>query len=114
MAEKEIPKEHCVFSSEYTLYLAYMPFVKNGGLFIRTKRNYTLGQRIILSIKLFNEQEEHIVEGGVIWITPKGAQNNKQPGVGIQFLSENSRFISNKIDTYLAAMLKSTQLTDTI
>lgn len=114
MAEKEIPTEHCAFSSENTLYLAYMPFIKNGGLFVRTKSNYSLGQQLILSIKLFNELEHYVVEGIVIWITPRGAQNNKQPGVGVQFVSENSRYVSNKIDTYLAGMLKSTQLTDTI
>ncbi|MGL6036999.1 MAG: PilZ domain-containing protein [Legionella sp.] len=114
MSATEPSQESCVFTNVNTLYLAYMPFVKNGGLFIRTKHSYSLGQQLNLSIKLFNEVEEYIVEGAVVWITPKGAQNNKQPGVGVQFLSENSRFVSNKIDTYLASMLKSAQLTDTI
>lgn len=104
----------CTFSSESALYLAYMPFVKGGGLFIRTNYIYLLGEIVELSLKLINEHEPYLLKTRVIWITPKGAQGNKQPGIGVQFIGENSRYLCNKIETYLAGMLKSSQLTDTI
>lgn len=105
---------NCSFTSEASLYLAYMPFVKGGALFIRTSHSYHLGDAVSLSVKLMNEAEPYLVDGKVVWITPKGSQGNKPPGIGVQFIGENSRYLCNKIETYLAGMLKSTQLTDTI
>jgi type IV pilus assembly protein PilZ len=104
----------CVFKDEETLYLAYMPFLIGGGLFVRTKNSYPLGVMVSLSIQLFTEPSPFLIDAKVVWITPKSAQGNKPVGVGVQFQGENSRNVSNKIETYLAGMLKSTQLTDTI
>ncbi len=104
----------CVFANEEGLYLAYMPFIKDGGLFIRTKNPHALGGQVSLSVQLMDETENYLIEGRVIWITPKGAQGNKPAGMGVQFTGENSRALCNKIETYLAGMLKSTQMTDTM
>ncbi len=111
---KDLPLINCIFSNEGALYLAYMPFVKGGGLFVRTKNTYVLGSQVSLSVQLLDEPDSYLVEGKVVWITPKGAQGNKPTGIGVQFTGENSRNFCNKIETYLAGMLKSTQLTDTI
>ncbi|MDI1352387.1 MAG: PilZ domain-containing protein [bacterium] len=105
---------HCSFPDEASLYLAYMPFVKDGGLFLRTNPNYSLEDTIKLSIQLINETDPYLITGKVIWITPKGTQGNKPPGIGVQCIGDNCRYLSNKIETYLAGMLKSTQSTDTI
>ena len=66
------------------------------------------------SINLLNEPDSCLIDGKVVWITPIGAQGNKPAGIGVQFIGENSRYFCNKIETYLAGMLKSTQGTDTI
>lgn len=105
---------NCTYTSEASLYLAYMPFVKGGGLFIRTKQVFQLGETVSLSIKLLSEDEPYQIDGKVVWITPIGAQGNKPPGIGVQFMGESSRYLCNKIETYLAGILKSTQTTDTI
>ena len=110
----EKPIISCSFSDEATLYLAYMPFLIGGGLFIRKKNSYILGTVVSLSIQLFTEPSPYFIDAKVVWITPNGAQGNKPVGIGVQFRGENSRNVSNKIETYLAGMLKSTQLTDTI
>ncbi len=91
-----------------------MPFVQGGGLFIRTNHTFQFGAIVNLSIQFMDESELNLIDGKIIWITPKGAQGNKVPGIGVQFIGENSRYLCNKIETYLAGMLKSTQLTDTI
>ncbi|MDE2448215.1 MAG: PilZ domain-containing protein, partial [Gammaproteobacteria bacterium] len=54
------------------LYLAYMPFVKNGGLFIPTNSNYRLGDEVFMLLNLMGEDEKLPVAGRVIWVTPKG------------------------------------------
>lgn len=104
----------CVFNKEDALYLAYMPFIKNGGLFIRTNTPYALGSQLQLKIQLMDEPEPYIIEAKVVWLTGKGAQGNKPAGVGVQFVDENSRVLCNKIETYLVGRLKSSQLTDTM
>jgi type IV pilus assembly protein PilZ len=104
----------CSFVTEEALYLAYMPFIKGGALFIRTKQEYELGTTVQLEVQIMDEQAAFQIDGVVVWITPKGAQGNKPCGVGVQFVNEKDRTLVNKIETYLAGMLKSTQITDSI
>lgn len=61
------------------LYAAYMPFIKNGGLFIPTNKNYRLGDEVFMLLSLMDEAEKIPVAGKVIWMTPKGAQGNRPP-----------------------------------
>ncbi len=97
------------------LYAAYMPFVKNGGLFIPTNRDYKLGDEVFMLLKLMEESEKLPIVGKVIWITPKGAQGNRVAGIGVQFAAdqdgENAR---KKIETYLGGALKSDRPTHTM
>ncbi|AHE66689.1 PilZ domain-containing protein [Legionella oakridgensis] len=110
----ELPLMGCVYADEKELYQAYMPFVQGGGLFIRTTQDFQLGDRVNLTVQLPNAEEQCLIEGKVVWLTPKGAGGNKPIGIGVQFTSENGRLLSNKIETCLAGMLKSTQMTDTL
>jgi len=45
------------------LYLAYMPFVRNGGLFIPTNSNYRLGDEVFMLLNLMGEEEKLPVAG---------------------------------------------------
>ena len=67
------------------LYAAYMPFIKNGGLFIPTAKEYELGDEISMLLNLMDETDKTPVTGKVAWITPRGAQGNRAAGVGVQF-----------------------------
>ncbi len=62
------------------LYLAYMPFVRNGGLFIPTNSNYRLGDEVFMLLNLMGEDEKLPVAGRVIWVTPKGAPEQAHGG----------------------------------
>ena len=95
------------------LYAAYMPFIKNGGLFIPTSKQYQLGDEVSMLLKLMDEPEKIPVAGKVVWVTPKGAQGNKVAGVGVQFNDEDD-IARNKIETYLAGAIKSDRMTHTM
>ncbi|HCA90201.1 MAG: pilus assembly protein PilZ [Legionellaceae bacterium] len=102
------------FASENALYMSYMPFIKQGGLFIRTKLMLPLNTMVILSISLLDNVEIYELEAKVVWITPRGAQGNKPAGLGLQFLGDTAKPLTSKIETHLAGLLKSLQLTDTM
>lgn len=104
----------CTFPNENALFLSFMPFVKDGGLFVLTKNEYELGDPVTLSVMFLEEIEPVTIDGKVIWITPKGSQGNKPAGIGVQFVSDNKGEIYNKIETYLAGKLKSVQSTHTM
>jgi type IV pilus assembly protein PilZ len=96
------------------LYAAYMPFVKNGGLFIPTSKTYKLGEEVFMLLTLMDSKEKIPVAGRVVWITPRGAQGNKTPGVGVQFSELDKGATRNKIENQLAGALKSDRATHTM
>lgn len=96
------------------LYATYMPFIKQGGLFIPTNKNYKLGDEVFMLLNLMEETEKLPVSGKVIWITPSGAQGNRAAGIGVQFQGEEGAKVRNKIETYLAGALKSDRPTHTL
>ena len=95
------------------LYAAYMPFVKNGGLFIPTQKPYKLGDEVFLLLNLMDEPEKIPVAGTICWVTPRGAQGNRAAGVGVQFNGEDDT-ARGKIEAYLAGALTSDRPTHTM
>jgi type IV pilus assembly protein PilZ len=96
------------------LYLAYMPFVKNGGLFIPTNSNYRLGDEVFMLLNLMGEDEKLPVAGRVIWVTPKGAQGKRTAGIGVQFSDQDGGATQKKIENYLAGALGGDKPTHTM
>ncbi len=90
------------------LYQAYMPFVKGGGLFVNTARQYSIGDDVFVLLTLLEQSEPIPVAAKVVWVTPKGA-TSYLPGIGIQ-LSEDNRELMNRIETQLADQLNSKNL----
>ncbi len=68
-----------------TIASHYMPFIKNGGLFIPTHKSYSLGVKVTVSVTLLEQSSNSQVTGTVIWITPITAQGQQLHGIGIQF-----------------------------
>jgi type IV pilus assembly protein PilZ len=96
------------------LYAAYMPYVRNGGLFIPTNKRYRLGDELFLLLQLMEETERIPVAGTVIWITPMGAEGNRQIGVGIQFSDQDKGDARRKIEEFLAGGLEADRPTHTM
>jgi len=100
------------FEDKESLYLAYMPFIKNGGVFIQTSNLYNIGDEIFLVMTLPDETEKTPAACRVVWVTPKGAQNNKKPGMGVQFRDKG--VARSKIENILAGALNSENPTHTM
>lgn len=97
------------------LCAAYMPFVKNGGLFlVQNDIPYKLGDEVFMLITLMDSSEEIPVAGKVVWITPKGALGGRKAGIGIQFGEKDEGATKDKIEGYLAGSLESDKSTHTM
>jgi type IV pilus assembly protein PilZ len=96
------------------LYAAYMPFIKGGGLFIPTKKEYRVGEEVFMLLSLMDDPEKLPVAGKVVWITPVGAQGNRAAGIGVQFSDQDDGAARNKIEGYLAGTLESDRPTHTL
>lgn len=102
-----------IIQNESALYDAYMSFLQNGGLFVPTNQAYTLGDEVLLLLTLLDEPAKLPVAGKVVWITPAGAQGNRQAGIGIEF-SEEDTGISATIEKYLGGALGADRATHTL
>jgi len=100
------------FEDRDNLYLAYMPFIKNGGVFIQTSNLFDVGDELFLVMRLPDQTEKTPAACRVVWVTPKGAQNNKKPGVGVQFRDKGEA--RAKIENILAGALNSEKPTYTM
>ena len=96
------------------LYAAYMPFVKNGGLFIPTTKKYDLGDEVFMLLTLMEDNERLPVAGKIIWISPPGAQGNRATGIGVQFSPQDKGQTRSKIETHLAGAMKADRITHTM
>ena len=124
MAEKQAKKQaekrsartgilSLAIKDKAVLYAAYMPFIRNGGLFIPTKKEYGLGDEVFMLLNLMDEAEKLPVAGKVVWVTPKGAGGTKAAGIGVQF-NDQDDVARTKIETYLAGALQSDRHTHTM
>lgn len=104
-----------VIKDKPALYNAYMPFIKNGGIFVPTSRRYFLGDEVFLLLTLPDSPERLPVAGKVAWVTPTGSQGNRAAGIGVQFAdTPDGEAVRGKIETTLAGTLNADQPTQTM
>jgi len=97
------------------LYAAYMPFLKNGGMFVPTNKPYKIGDEIYLILALMDDASKYPIAGTVAWITPSGANNNKAQGIGVHFpADEAGQRARARIEEILGAALRSSRATHTL
>ena len=102
-------------NSKSALYAAYMPFVKNGAIFVPTVRDYKLGDEIFMLLQIMDDSTKHPVAGTVVWVTPPNAQGNKTQGIGVSFAGDEAgQVLRNRIEQILAGHLGSSRPTHTI
>ena len=97
------------------LYAAYMPLLKNGGIFIPTARPHKMGDHVYMLLSLMDDPTKMPLSGKVVWVTPPGAQASRQQGIGVHFdESDAAKDVRNKIEGILGNALKSTRQTHTM
>jgi len=96
------------------LYAAYMPYLKNGGIFVPTTRVYQLGDEVYLILTLMDDPTKIPVAGKVVWVSPAGG-GSRQPGIGVHFPADESGINARKrIEEILGSALKSARPTHTL
>lgn len=92
---------HYSISDPLELNLSYMPFIKNGGLFVPTNDPYHIGDPVIIELQIPTKKENIMIEGKIVWITPSNTLHHVLPGIGIQFTGMNALSIRNEIEGLL-------------
>ena len=104
-----------VFREKGALYAAYMPAFTDGGLFVPTTRDYTLGDDIYLLLSLPEDPQRYPVAGKIAWITPANASGGRTQGVGVRFPADDkTRLLRVKIVQILGTNISSSKPTQTI
>lgn len=94
---------------------AYIPAFTDGGVFIPTAREYSLGDDVYVLLSLPDDTQRYPVAGKVAWVTPAKAAGGRTQGVGIVFPKDDkSRALRLKIEEILGAQLASDRPTQTI
>src|SRR5262249_26597544 len=97
------------------LYAAYMPFLRGGGIFIPTSRQYQLGEEVFMLLSLMDDPNRLAVQGKVVWLTPEGVQGNRTQGIGVQFTQDETGAAAKAtIEKILGETLASTRPTHTM
>lgn len=102
-------------NSKSTLYAAYMPHLKNGGIFIPTTRIYQLGDEVFLLLTLMEDPNRLSVQGTVAWVSPAGGQHGRAQGIGVHFNADESGIeAKRRIEGLLGGVLQSSRPTHTL
>jgi type IV pilus assembly protein PilZ len=102
-------------NSKSALYAAYMPLLRNGGIFIPTTRNYAIADEVFMLLSLIDDPAKLPIAGTVVWITPVGAQNNKAQGIGVHFNNDEGGLeAKRRIEGLLGGVMQSGRPTHTI
>jgi type IV pilus assembly protein PilZ len=96
------------------LYAAYMPYLRNGGIFVPTNRPYKLGDEVYLILTIMDDPTKYPIAGRVVWISPAGG-TARTPGIGVHFPGDESGIAARRrIEEVLGAAIKSGRQTHTI
>ncbi len=67
------------------LHQSWVPFLRQGGMFVPTNRRFALGDEVFLVLTLPESSERIPIAGKVAWVTPIAAQGGRAAGIGVQF-----------------------------
>lgn len=101
-------------SDRLQLYMAYMPFIRGGALFIPTRDNYAMGDEVVVLLKLPGAETAKGVAGKVVWISPRGASSPRRQGIGVQFSEQDRGETDREIQALMAGRLAAEKPTQTL
>lgn len=101
--------------SKAALYAAWIPLLRNGGIFLPSNRSHGLGEEVLILLSLLDDPNKVPLQGNVAWINPPHSAGNRPQGIGVQLQdSDVVRELRKKIETLLAGALQSSRPTHTI
>ena len=104
-----------VIRSKASLYAAWIPLLKGGGIFLPSNRSHSLGEEVLVLLTLLDDPNKIPLQGTVAWINPAHSTGNRPQGIGVQLGdSEASRELKKKVEGLLAGALQSSRPTHTI
>src|SRR5258707_939072 len=114
----EIPRPAVIaltVRNKASLYAAFIPWLRNGGIFLPSDKSAQLGDAVLIILTLMDDPAKIPLAGQVAWITPPNAHGNRPAGLGIQF-SDNQpmKDLRKRIENVLAGALQSSKPTHTI
>ncbi len=96
------------------LYASYLPFVKNGAIFVPSERQQLLGDEVFVAVTLPGSSERLPLNGKVVWVNHK-TQANRPAGFAVQFgTDETGLRIRHEMERLLAGKSDSLQATYTM
>jgi len=104
-----------VIRSKSSLYAAWIPLLRGGGIFLPSPRDHSLGDEILILLTLLDDPNKIPLQGNVAWINPAHSAGNRPQGIGVQLHdSEAARELKKKVEGLLAGALQSSRPTHTI
>jgi len=98
-----------------SVFAAYITAFTDGGIFIHTSREYSLGDELYVLLTLPEDPQRHAIAGIVAWITPPTAQGGRSQGVGIRFpADQRGADVKRKIEELLGTLLTADRPNQTI
>ncbi len=88
--------EHTV-SDATELASLCLPFIKNGGIFLTTTAEYSLGSEVQVSLKLWGKMPPIEFTGKVVWSTPTLEQHELPAGIGVQWEGSDAQRVRSQI-----------------
>jgi type IV pilus assembly protein PilZ len=101
--------------SKAALYAAWIPLLRNGGIFMPSNRSHALGEEVLVLLSLLDDPSKIPLQGNVAWINPPHSAGNRPQGIGVQLQeSEVVSELRKKVEGLLAGALQSSRPTHTI
>jgi type IV pilus assembly protein PilZ len=92
-------------SDKHSLHRHYMPFLRGGGLFVPTNKNFSIGDEVFALVQLPEEQEKRPVSGKVAWLSSQCHVSGRPAGIGVQLMeTPENESVRNRIDVLLAGI----------
>ena len=91
---------------KHSLHATYMPFIKNGGIFVPTHERFALHDNVVLQLRLIEEGKRLLIPGRVVWITGGKGQHGTPAGVGLQFTGEQQSRIRQFLEEVMGDLIK--------
>lgn len=100
------------------LYSFFMPYLKNGGLFIATPAGSAPlppGSKVSILLTLPDDPAKKTITGRICWLTHAGAGMGSLPGMGVHFdENEQNKLVVDQIEKMLAGFAKTDTRTQTL